>query len=297
MGEWTETFRGMVKAWEVDAFEHFTVAYYYRCLGDATLNLFALCDLGPRHMFDERRALATIWSSARFRAELRAGDLLHIDSGVLDADSRGARVAHRLYNSGAGTLAAQFELRLRYMDLDSRRGAAFDPSLQSRLTPYIVAEEDARLSPPVTPQDDSSFESSAYDTVKPTELDVLGHMNVEYYVHRFSDASTQTLARFGMTPSYMRDHRVGFSTFEIQARFLRELKAGDRVRTVSTVVEAGNSSLRMLHRMYNVDSGEIACEMLQYGVHLDMDARRPSRFPSALRDAARALAVDTKPAP
>ena len=24
---WSETYRGMVKAWECDAFEHFTVAY------------------------------------------------------------------------------------------------------------------------------------------------------------------------------------------------------------------------------------------------------------------------------
>jgi len=40
----------MVKAWEVDPVEHFTVAYYYNRLSDATLNFFALSGLGPAHM-------------------------------------------------------------------------------------------------------------------------------------------------------------------------------------------------------------------------------------------------------
>jgi len=28
MAEWTETYRGVVSAWECDIVEHFTIAYY-----------------------------------------------------------------------------------------------------------------------------------------------------------------------------------------------------------------------------------------------------------------------------
>ena len=63
--------------------------------------------------------------------------------------------------------------------------------------------------------------------MKPWEIDVLGHMSAPFYIHRFSDALMHALARFGMTPAYLRENRVGFSTFELQGRFRRELRAGD----------------------------------------------------------------------
>jgi acyl-CoA thioester hydrolase len=289
MGEWVETYRGMVKAWEVDPVDHFTVAYYYILVGDATLNFFAESDLGPKFMRSDRHALASIFSFARFQAELRKGDVMHIRTGITDVDDRGATVVHQLFNSATNEMATQFQLKLRYMDLDARRGAAFPPAAQAKLERFRIPWEGSPPPPLVALAAESTFVDTAYDTVKPWEIDVLGHLSVAFYIHRFSDASMQMLARVGMTPAYMREQGMGFSTFELQVKFLRELKAGDRVRTHSTLTHVGNSSLRILSRMYNVETGDLAAEISQSGVQLNMQTRRPTRIPSALQEQARAL--------
>jgi acyl-CoA thioesterase FadM len=51
----------------------------------------------------------------------------------------------------------------------------------------------------------------------------------------------------------------------------------------------GNSSVRILHRLANARTGELVATLEQSGVHLDLDARRPTPLPGPLR--ARAVAM------
>jgi acyl-CoA thioesterase FadM len=53
----------------------------------------------------------------------------------------------------------------------------------------------------------------------------------------------------------------------------------------------GNSSLRMIHRMTDPRSGAEIARLGQYGVNLDLDARRPARWPDDIRNRAAALVV------
>jgi len=289
MGDWIETYRGMVKAWEVDPVEHLTVARYFSRLTDATLNFFGFCDLGPRHMSSERHALATVSLNARYLREFRAGDVLHVRTGVTEANDRGATLIQQIYDSATNTLAAEFEQRLRYMNLETRKGATLSAQQLERLVPHrIIWEPRSPLSGSPDTNDIPTVLPSAFDTVKPQELDILGHMSAEHYIHRFSDASTQTLAVIGMSPHYMRANRVGLSTFGFRMQFRRELHVGDRVSARSAVLDVGNASIQMLHRLYNEDTGDLAAELLQYGAHLNLDTRRPSRIPEEIRAAGQA---------
>jgi len=54
-------------------------------------------------------------------------------------------------------------------------------------------------------------------------------------------------------------------------------------------MHVGTSSVRLLHVMTNEKSGERVATLEQFGVHLDLDARRPAPLPDALRDKARAM--------
>jgi acyl-CoA thioesterase FadM len=56
----------------------------------------------------------------------------------------------------------------------------------------------------------------------------------------------------------------------------------------------GNSSLRMIHRMTNPNTGAEVARLGQYGVNLDLDARRPARWPEDVRARAAALIVPTE---
>ena len=97
-----------------------------------------------------------------------------------------------------------------------------------------------------------------------------------------------------MTPAYMREQRRGMSTFEFQLEFRGELHAGDPVHVKTALLHLGNSSIRVLHRMFTGRTGGLVASLDQFGVHLDVDARRPTALPDALRERARAILVRPK---
>ena len=62
---------------------------------------------------------------------------------------------------------------------------------------------------------------TARGTVYPWQLDHVGHMNVQFYVARFDEASWQLLANFGLTGSFLR----GMAALEQHIYYKRELLA------------------------------------------------------------------------
>lgn len=283
---WLETYRGCVNAWETDTTAHFTVAYYFDRFSDATLNAMESLGLGPGYIAAEGRTCASVDCYVRYLAELRAGDGLHIESAPIAVDERKVTLGHKVYNSETGQLACTLEQLLLHFDMKQRKAVPMSEAQQARVRERIVAwDGDPRQERP-NPAGDDGFAICARDTVKPWEIDLLGHMGFQFFVHRFSAAGLQLLGRIGCTSSFMREQKRGFSTFEFQLRFRRELKAGDRVAVKSGLTMLGNSSVCVLHRMYNEATGELSAQLSQFGVLLDMEARRPTRIPDAIREQA-----------
>jgi acyl-CoA thioesterase FadM len=135
------------------------------------------------------------------------------------------------------------------------------------------------------------FRDTARDTVKPGEVEAGGRLAPAAAIHRFSAANGHAIAGFGLTPQYMRETHRGFSTFEFQLAFDGAVRAGDPLTVRSAVTHVGNSSMRLLHVMTNERSGERVAMLEQSGVHLDLDARRPTPLPDTLRGRALGLLV------
>ena len=264
---WIETYRGVVYRWELDHNDHFTVAYYFQRFGDAGRALLESLGLEPA-----RFATAEVY--VRYLRELRAGDLMHVTSAVIDADGEGFTAGHKLFNSETDEVAATVEHRFAGK-AGALRPVAWDaPARERRPQPASL----------------DGFAESARDTIKPSEIDETGRVALSAYIHRFSAANGHAAARFGITPGYMRDARRGFSTFEFQlALGSPDIRPGDVVRVRSALVHLGSSSMRLLHRMTSERTGADLATLEQAGVHLDMDARRSTPLPDDIR--ARALDV------
>jgi acyl-CoA thioesterase FadM len=166
-------------------------------------------------------------------------------------------------------------------------GAGEQRALEARRVEWDGPARETRPNPAT----DAGFHVTGRDLVTPWEIDVTGQSAMSHYIHRFSAANSQLTAFFGMTPAYMREQRIGFSTFEFQLAFTGELRAGDPVIVKSALVHLGNSSMRTLHRMFNARTETLVATLSQMGVHLDMAARRPTPLPEALRERAKALLV------
>ena len=291
---WVDTYRGTVFPWEADTVEHLTVAYYFERFADAALALLDRLDLGTEYMRRTGRGCITVDCYVRYLHELRVGDILHISSAVIGVEDTDLRLGHRVFNSETGTLCATLEQRTLHVDLAGRTPVALPDHARRTAEAGQAGWDGPAREMRWQPEGTEGFLESARDMVKPWEIDVFGQSAFPFYIHRFSAGSIQTFAAFGMTPAYMRQERRGMSTFEFQLEFRGELHAGDPVHVRTALLHIGNSSIRVFHRMFNGRSGSLVASLDQFGVHLDVDGRRPTPLPAELRERARAILVGPK---
>ena len=125
----------------------------------------------------------------------------------------------------------------------------------------------------------------------PAMLDAVGRFSLSAMVHRFSNSSAQLGAAIGMDAEGMHQQRRGFSTFELMLRTTTPLPLDSPYLVETGIAHLGNTSLRMIHRMTDPRTGAEVARVSQYGVNLDLDARRPARWPDDVRAKAEALLV------
>jgi acyl-CoA thioesterase FadM len=279
MTDWTETYRGVVPPWQCDVTEHFTVGYYFDRVEEAEATLADKFDLGIL----SRRGDLPRCLDVRFVRELRAGAAFHVESAPLGLDP--LHVGHRFVDSANGEVVTWFD---EHWDLSAapltpqQRGA-----IEARLATWNGPDTEARPEPLTT----SGFIPTARGRVKRSDLDAEGHFALSAIVLRFSNASGQLGAAVGMDFEFMQQHRRGFSTFELALRKSGALPLDAPYLIETGIGHLGNSSLRMIHRMTDPRSGTEIARLGQFGVNLNLDARRPTRWPEDIRSRAAALVV------
>ena len=281
MTNWIETYRGTVPPWECDVTEHFTIAYYFARLEEAEPNLADALGLGKRLRGDgfARRL------DVRFARELRAGSSFQIEGAVLGLDE-GLRLGHRFVDSANGETVTWIDERwdLANAPLSGEERGALDGRLATWEGP--VAEIRAE------PKSTEGFIPTARGRVRPADLDSVGHFGLAAIVHRFTDACIQAGSAIGMDSEYMEKSRRGFSTFELALRIGGALGLDDPYLVETGIAHLGNSSLRLVHVMTDPRSGREIARLGQYGVNLDLDARRPARWPDEVRTRAAKLVIE-----
>jgi acyl-CoA thioesterase FadM len=280
MTNWNETYRGTVPPWECDVTEHFTIAFYFDRLEEGERNLAGILGLGEllrgggfaRHL------------DVRFARELRAGSSFHIDGAALAIEG-GLHLGHRFVDSANGEtvtwIAERWELPARALSAEQQS------AIGGRLAVWEGPAAEARPEPTST----AGFIPTARGRVKPSDLDAEGRFALAAIVHRLTDACLQAGAAIGMDAAFLEANRRGFSTFELALRLSGALALDEPYLVESGIAHLGNSSLRMIHLMREPRSGREIARLGQYGVNLDLDARRPARWPEAIRERAAALVI------
>lgn len=278
MAEWIETYRGVVSAWECDIVEHFTIAYYFEKFADATRNFVELIGedeaLGAQVGAGPSRLVTT------FKAELRAGAAFHMTSAVTGLDETTLRIGHQVVDTPTGNTVTWLAESIA-LPLDLTQAT------RKRLSSLVVEWPGPEVAPPA-PLPSSRGNLSGRDRVKPWELDERACLSLSDHVHRFSAAGMHFLTSVGMTGAYMHANRRGFSTFLLDVELISAARLGERIDVHTAIAQIGNTSMRYVHRMSGAGGRDIAT-MVQAGVQLDLDARRPTPFPGEIRARVEAL--------
>jgi acyl-CoA thioesterase FadM len=262
---YSETFRSDVASWEVDGTEHFTVAYYYEKFEAAAWRFLRQAGADPA-------AARTTEALTHYKAELRNRDIYKIETALIAAGDN-PTIAHKLFNADSGALCTTMQQTLAGVTL-AGQATAWDG--------------DGREERPI-PGGEAVWVPSLRDVARPGEADWVGNLALPGYVHRFSTANSFIMSAFGMTPEYMTRNRMGLSTFEFQLVFHAQARPGDMIEIESCIAKLGSSSLRLCHRMHDGETGAILATLSQFGVQLDLDARRPAPIADDLRQRAQAL--------
>jgi len=278
LAEWFETFRGTVAPWECDITEHFTIACYADRVDQASTTLADLIGL-----FERARtggfARHFTWHFVR---ELRAGASFHILSAPIGLDPE-LRLGHRFVDSANGETVTWVE--------ESWEVARLPDAERQSVGEAVAVWEGPETKDRPDPVSMAASIATARGRVRPGDLDEFGHFSLAAFVHRFTDATLQAAAAIGMTSAYMKAERRGYSTFELALRISALPRLGDRYLIETGIAHLGNTSIRLLHRLIDPRSGHEFARLGQFGVQLDLDARRPAPLPPAIRTAATRLVL------
>lgn len=125
-------------------------------------------------------------------------------------------------------------------------------------------------------------------TVRQEELDRLGHMNVQHYMGRISQAGFAVMDKIGLGENSAHG-RKALSMLRCEIDFRRELTEGEITRIETTMQTVGTKSLTFGHKLIVEPDGSVAMEAKIVAVCIDLDARKSVPLPDAVAATARGL--------
>lgn len=135
----------------------------------------------------------------------------------------------------------------------------------------------------------AGFFNTYRGVVNQWETDHWGHMNVQFYMAKISDAAHHYRARVGMTPSYIVERGKSMVVLSDDIRFIRELRAADPVDVRSAVVGLGNKTMNVRYEMVHSTTGKLHCSYDSVTGFFDLQTRRLLAWPDEIRGRAEEL--------
>ncbi|MDA8193684.1 MAG: thioesterase family protein [Thermaerobacter sp.] len=112
-------------------------------------------------------------------------------------------------------------------------------------------------------------------------IDHMGHMNVQYYVHLFDQATWVLFDRAGLSASYFSATGCGMAALEQHIFYKREVFAGTIITIYTQVLAISDKTVRFVHTMEDGQGPVATCELV--GAHFDRAAHRAVPFPPDAR--------------
>jgi acyl-CoA thioester hydrolase len=123
---------GVVYPWQCDHMGHMNVMWYTGKFDEATWHLLALIGLTPSYLRDRKRGMVAVQQETTYKRELIAGDLITIQSGVLEMREKVIRFYHEMLNTETREVAARTTLTGVHLDTESRKSCPFPAEILER---------------------------------------------------------------------------------------------------------------------------------------------------------------------
>ncbi len=132
------TYRGTVYPWQCDHVGHMNIMWYVGKFDEANWNLFARLGLTPSYLREANRGMAAVQQNITYKRELLAGDIVEINSTLLELREKSIRFLHEMRNAETGEIAAICEITGVHMDRGARKAAPFGEAIRSAALNYLA---------------------------------------------------------------------------------------------------------------------------------------------------------------
>jgi acyl-CoA thioester hydrolase len=129
-----ETYRGTVVPADCDHLGHMNVQHYFRAVSEGMFSLMAQVGLGPTEIRARKMSFAVVHAETDFRAELIAGDVIALRSGVQAIGHKSAEFRHELINVASGQTVMSTRFKCVLLDLERRVAVEVPPDIRERMT-------------------------------------------------------------------------------------------------------------------------------------------------------------------
>ena len=127
------------------------------------------------------------------------------------------------------------------------------------------------------------------ETIPADYLDVMGHMNVRWYMALFDQTTWHFFDAIGLTADYTMQERKGAFALRQFINYFAEVRQGETVDMHTRVVGRTDKRFHFMHFMVNVDTGQVASSFESLGTHADLQLRRSAPLPDIIANAFDAL--------
>lgn len=116
-------------------------------------------------------------------------------------------------------------------------------------------------------------------TIYPWNCDHMGHMNVQFYVAKFDEASWSFFNSIGLNATFLKKSGSGLVALEQKISYKKEVLAGDSIYIASKVLEKKEKTLTIWHQMRNAATHDLIAETELVGLYIDTTERKGIKLP------------------
>ena len=110
-------------------------------------------------------------------------------------------------------------------------------------------------------------------------IDVMGHMNVAWYIHYFSQAMLGLYNQLGSSETDINNRQIGRFALESHIRYFREVRLGHQIEVYSRFIARNEKRYHVMDFMWNKSRNEISASLELVGMSIDLRDRRPASIP------------------
>ncbi len=134
-----ETYRGVIYPWQCDHQGHLSVMHYVGMFDVAFWHQISAMGFTRAYLEERRRGFADVKDTLEYKAEVKVGGLVVVESGLLRIGGKSITARHTMRDAETGVIAATSEKITVYFDLEARRSASLPDDMREAMTGFLIA--------------------------------------------------------------------------------------------------------------------------------------------------------------